>query len=121
MSEFLYPFLERDAAVAATLLGDLAASARSKAADSDMLRSNTLDRQRTQLEVVAAAMADRFGRGGRLFTFGNGGSSTDAASMAALFSSPPWGNPCPARTLAGDSAVLTALGNDVGFELVFSR
>ena len=121
MSEFLYPFLERDAAVAATLLGDLAASARSKAADSDTLRSNTLDCQRTQLEAVAAAMADRFGRGGRLFTFGNGGSSTDAASMAAVFSSPPWGNSCPACTLAGDSAVITALGNDVGFELVFSR
>ena len=85
-----------------------------------MLRSDTLDRERTQLEAVAAAMADRFGRGGRLFTFGNGGSSTDAASIAMLFSSPPWGL-LPARALVGDSAVLTALGNDVGFELVFSR
>jgi D-sedoheptulose 7-phosphate isomerase len=121
VSGFLYPFLERDAGVADAVLEDLAASARSKAADSDILRSDTLDRERTQLEAVAAAMADRFGRGGRLFTFGNGGSSTDAASIAALFSSPPWGRPCPARTLVGDSAVLTALGNDVGFELVFSR
>jgi D-sedoheptulose 7-phosphate isomerase len=121
VSEFLYPFLEQDAVVAATLLDDLAASARSKAADSEVLRTDTIDRERPQLEAVAAAIADRFGRGGRLFTFGNGGSSTDAASIAALFSSPPWGHPCPARTLVADSAVLTALGNDVGFELVFAR
>lgn len=121
MSEFLYPFLEGEVAVADTVLGDLAASARAKAADSDKLRSDTLDRERTQLESVAAAMADRLGQGGRLFTFGNGGSSTDAASIAALFSAPPWGSPRPAHALVADSAVLTALGNDVGFELVFSR
>ena len=66
-------------------------------------------------------MAERFDRGGRLFTFGNGGSSTDAASVAALFASPPWGRALPARCLVEDTAVLTALGNDVGFELVFSR
>jgi D-sedoheptulose 7-phosphate isomerase len=66
-------------------------------------------------------MTDRFGRGGRLFVFGNGGSSTDAASLAALFNQPPWGQPLPARNLVDDSAVLTALGNDVGFDLVFSR
>ena len=53
--------------------------------------------------------------------FGNGGSSTDAASLAALFLQPPWGLPLPARNLVEDSAVLTALGNDVGFDLVFSR
>jgi len=56
-----------------------------------------------------------------LFTFGNGGSSTDAASLASLFVRPPWGQPVRARSLVDDSAVLTALGNDVGFELVFSR
>jgi D-sedoheptulose 7-phosphate isomerase len=121
MSEFLYPFLEGEATDADTLLDALAASARLKAADSDKLRSDTLDREWTQLESVAAAMADRFGQGGRLFTFGNGGSSTDAASIAALFSAPPWGSPRPAHALVADSAVLTALGNDVGFELVFSR
>ena len=34
---------------------------------------------------------------------------------------PPAGRPLPARCLADDPAVLTALANDVGFELVFSR
>ena len=57
----------------------------------------------------------------RLFAFGNGGSSTDAAAVASLFVDPPSGRPLPARSLAADPAVLTALANDVGFELVFSR
>jgi D-sedoheptulose 7-phosphate isomerase len=121
MTEFLYPFLEGGATVPETLLHDLATSARSKAAESDHLRRETLDRERDRLESVAGAMADRFAPGGRLFTFGNGGSSTDAASIADLFSAPPSGRPLPARSLVADSAVLTALGNDVGFELVFSR
>ena len=66
-------------------------------------------------------MAARFEAGGRLFAFGNGGSSTDAAGVVALFSHPPIGRPLPARSLVADHAVLTALANDVGFELVFSR
>ena len=44
--------------------------------------------------------AESFAAGGRLFTFGNGGSSTDAASLAALFARPPWGAPA-AGPLAG--------------------
>ena len=121
MTEFLYPFLEGEAAVPESLLDDLAASARAKSAQSEQLKRDTLDRECARLESVAEAMADRFAQGGRLFTFGNGGSSTDAASIAALFSAPPSGRPLPARALVADSAVLTALGNDVGFELVFSR
>jgi D-sedoheptulose 7-phosphate isomerase len=66
-------------------------------------------------------MAERFVAGGRLFVFGNGGSSTDAAGAVALFTHPPSGPAMPARSLVADHAVLTALANDVGFELVFSR
>ena len=75
----------------------------------------------TVIAEAAAAMADRFAAGGQLFTFGNGGSATDAAGAAHLFVRPPSGPPRPARCLAADEAVLTALGNDVGFDLVFSR
>ena len=121
MSDFLYPFLNNEAADVNVLLDDLATSARAKAADSSKLQSDTVDRERTRLEAVAVAMAEHFDQGARLFTFGNGGSSTDATSIAALFSSPPWGSPLPAHALVADSAVLTALGNDVGFDLVFSR
>ncbi len=66
-------------------------------------------------------MADRFRRGGRLFAFGNGGSATDAQGTAELFRLPPSGRPLPALSFVEDQAVLTALSNDVGFELVFSR
>jgi D-sedoheptulose 7-phosphate isomerase len=56
-----------------------------------------------------------------MFTFGNGGSSTDAATLAALFAQPTAAKPLPAWSLTSDRAVLTALGNDVGFDLVFVR
>ena len=71
--------------------------------------------------TLAQAMAPRFNAGGRLFVFGNGGSATDAAGVAALFRRPPWGRALRPASLVADEAVLTALGNDVGFELVFSR
>ena len=66
-------------------------------------------------------MAERFAQGGRLYTFGNGGSSTDAATLASLFCRPARGRAVPAWSLAADQAVVTALGNDVGFDLIFSR
>jgi D-sedoheptulose 7-phosphate isomerase len=102
-------------------LVDLSRSAEAKVTASAELRRTTLDNSTDVIERAATAMTDRFAMGGRLFVFGNGGSSTDAASLASLFVRPPWGQPLPARNLVDDSAVLTALGNDVGFELVFSR
>jgi D-sedoheptulose 7-phosphate isomerase len=121
VTDFLYPFIEADERDAAGLLADLARSAEAKAAESARLRTATLDTAAPELDAAAAAMAGRFAAGGRLFAFGNGGSATDAASVVALFLRPPWGRPLPARSLAAETAVLTALGNDVGFDLVFSR
>ncbi|ADG89923.1 phosphoheptose isomerase [Thermobispora bispora] len=118
---FLYPFLgaaERDAD---SLLADLARSAREKAAESAALQRATIAEFGELVEKAAAEMAPRFAAGGRLYTFGNGGSSTDAAILAGLFARPPEGRPLPSWSLAADQAVLTALGNDVGFDLVFSR
>jgi D-sedoheptulose 7-phosphate isomerase len=118
---FLYPFIEAEERDAGALLTDLAASARTKIGESASLRSTTLLRCVEQLETAASALADRFGRGGRLFAFGNGGSATDAQGTAELFRLPPYGQPLPALSLVEDQAVITALSNDVGFELVFSR
>jgi D-sedoheptulose 7-phosphate isomerase len=120
-TDFLYPFIEGDERDIDALMLDLGQSARGKQQASAELREITLRQSAVAIEAAAAAMTDRFLRGGRLFVFGNGGSSTDAASLAALFIQPPWGQPLPARNLVDDSAVLTALGNDVGFDLVFSR
>jgi D-sedoheptulose 7-phosphate isomerase len=120
-TDFLYPFIEGDERDAGTLLVDLAASVEAKVAAGDALREATFAQLGTEVAATARSMADRFRRGGRLFTFGNGGSATDARSLASLFGRPPAGRPLPARCLADDPAVLTALANDVGFELVFTR
>ncbi len=121
MSDFLYPFIDGGDQDPAALVDDLAQSARDKVAISAELTRGTLARTAETLAAAAAAIAERFDAGGRMFAFGNGGSSTDAAALAALFAAPPSGPSRPARALVADSAVLTALGNDVGFELVFSR
>lgn len=120
-TNFLYPFIDGGETDAAGLLTDLAASAAAKGAESAQLQALTLERNGAAIATLAAAMAERFAAGGRLFAFGNGGSSTDAAGIVALFGTPPWGSSLRARSLVADRAVITALGNDVGFELVFSR
>jgi len=118
---FLYPFIDSDERDSSTLLADLGTSAEAKAVQSRQLQAATLDRFAEQIAAITDEMAARFAEGARLFTFGNGGSATDAASFAALFTRPPWGRQLPARSLVADAATLTALGNDVGFALVFSR
>ncbi len=128
-TDFLYPFIEGDETDADSLLDDLARSAEGKWAQSTALRTHTLERCEEQLRTVAAAMAERFAAGGRLYAFGNGGSATDAEGVAQLYtrppsdtaSGPPHPAPLAARSLAEDQAVLTALSNDIGFDVVFSR
>lgn len=121
MTDFLYPFIDAQETDSTGLLADLARSAREKAAVSAALQASTLAELDEGIAACGAAMAERFSRGGRLYTFGNGGSSTDATTLAALFAQPSMGRPLPAWALTADQAVVTALGNDVGFDLIFSR
>src|SRR5258707_1331102 len=60
---------------------------------------------------------------GRLFAMGNGGSSCDAAHIAVEFLHPvTTGRPAlTAINLVADTAMMTAVGNDVGFGLIFVR
>ena len=118
---FLYPFIEAEETHAGALVRELVESASTKAHDSDQLRAETLDSCGHIIASAGKAMAERFVLGGRLYTFGNGGSATDAQGAAELFRQPPHGRPLPALSLVDDQAVLTALSDDVGFELVFSR
>jgi D-sedoheptulose 7-phosphate isomerase len=120
-ADFLYPFLGADGDDPTALLDDLAASAVGKAEVSAALQAAALEANAATLAAAADDMAERFAAGGVLLTFGNGGSATDAAGLAALFRQPPAGRSRPARCLVEDQAVLTALGNDVGFDLVFAR
>lgn len=118
---FLYPMLvdaERDPSA---LLADLARSAEAKALASAALCAHTTQGQGAALESAAAAMAAAIRSGGRVFCFGNGGSATDAAGLAALFAAPAQGRGVAARSLVAEAAVLTALANDVGVEVIFAR
>ena len=120
-TNFLYPFIDAEEHDPTSLLADLASSARAKAAESLALRRATLEASAELLERAAGEIARRFAAGGRMFTFGNGGSCTDSTTLAGLFARPPIGKPFPAWSLTADQAIITALGNDVGFELVFAR
>ena len=118
---FLYPFIESEERDSSSLLSALATSAEEKIIESRLLRADSLERCTDVLAQAGAAMANRFRNGGRLFAFGNGGSATDAEGTTHLFRHPPNGRALPALSLVDDRAVLTALANDVGYELVFSR
>jgi D-sedoheptulose 7-phosphate isomerase len=61
--------------------------------------------------------------GGKLLTCGNGGSAADSSHLATEIACRFIENrrPYPAFSLAADSSVLTATGNDYSFEEVFSR
>jgi D-sedoheptulose 7-phosphate isomerase len=118
---FLYPFLggsqpaplDRDA---------IAASIVAKAADGEALRTRIAERQASAIASAASAIAERLQRGGRILTFGNGGSATDAEDFMLDCLEPADGaRAIPALSLAAEPAILTAIGNDVGLELVFAR
>lgn len=119
--ESLYPFLYSGEAPAGSLVADAARSTEAKVAEALALRRSVLVDQGDSLHACARAVAAAVRSGGKLLTFGNGGSSTDAQSIAHLFLHPPRGEPVPALALTAEPAVVTALANDVGFEVVFSR
>ena len=64
-----------------------------------------------------------FENGGKLLLFGNGGSAADAQHLAAEFVNRFLINrrPLPALALTTDSSILTAVGNDFGYDLVFVK
>ena len=120
--ESLYPFLYSGKSDVDAVLAQVCRSTTEKTEEITQLRAEVLKLYRDQLIDCASAMARSFAAGGRLFTFGNGGSSTDAQAIAELFQNPgPAGHPLPAAALATDVAVLSALANDVSFDVVFAR
>jgi D-sedoheptulose 7-phosphate isomerase len=120
--ESLYPFLYSGKSNVDAVLAEVCRSTTEKTEEITRLRAEVLKLYRDQLIDCASAMARSFAAGGRLFTFGNGGSSTDAQAIAELFQNPgPAGHSLPAVALATDVAVLSALANDVSFDVVFAR
>jgi len=81
------------------------------------------DALQTAFAAAADAVVHAYRRGGRLHIAGNGGSAADAQHLAAEFVSKLARDraPLPAEALTTDSSILTAIGNDYGFENVFAR
>jgi D-sedoheptulose 7-phosphate isomerase len=78
---------------------------------------------RTAIHGIADSITDAFRAGNKLLIAGNGGSAADAQHIAGEFLSRLNfdRNPLPAIALTADTSVLTAVGNDYGFERVFER
>jgi D-sedoheptulose 7-phosphate isomerase len=119
----LYPFLYAgEQSGLDAVLAEVRQSTAAKAAEIIELRTAIAGQDAVRLIACAEAMAARFAAGGRVLAFGNGGSATDAQELASLFLDPGAGErPLPAFCLANDTAVITALCNDIGVEVVFAR
>jgi D-sedoheptulose 7-phosphate isomerase len=78
---------------------------------------------RAQIYDIAKVITAAFRDGHKLLIAGNGGSAADAQHIAGEFLSRLNfdRNPLPAIALTTDSSVLTAIGNDYGFERTFER
>jgi D-sedoheptulose 7-phosphate isomerase len=100
----------------------LEASVMRKARESADAKLRFFEAEAPRIAECAAEMAKAFARGARLFSMGNGGSACDAEHLALEFTHPVIEKRAalPAMTLTTSSAVLSAIGNDRDFSLVFA-
>jgi D-sedoheptulose 7-phosphate isomerase len=119
----LYPFLHGKQHDPEALDAALLHSVEEKARDSRRTNARFFGEQAEALVAAAKALAKVYRQGGRLFSMGNGGSSCDASHVAVEFVHPiTTGRPALAAiNLVADLAMISAVGNDIGFEHVFVR
>ena len=119
----LYPHMAGAVPDASKLDAALREALLAKCRDSVEVKSHFFETHADELMRAAHLLADSFRSGGRLYTMGNGGSACDAAHIAVEFQHPVTaGRPAlPAQNLAQDMAMISAVGNDVGFGEVFAR
>jgi D-sedoheptulose 7-phosphate isomerase len=127
----LYPFLYSGSGSLTELTAEVAASARAKIDEAVRLRREVGAAEADRLVECAEHLAEAFRAGGTLLAFGNGGSSSDAQDVVHTFLDPGTASaaregssapiPLPALCLTNDTAVVTALSNDIGFDAVFAR
>jgi D-sedoheptulose 7-phosphate isomerase len=123
-SSFLYPFLAEREHDLDAILADVRESVLMKADEVQQLRRSTLLGAAPVLGEAAAALRESFEAGGSLLALGNGGSATDAMDAVADFVAAPttfgW-PPRRALDLCADTAIITAIANDIGPEAIFAR
>jgi D-sedoheptulose 7-phosphate isomerase len=120
--EELYPFLYQERVDLAPVIDQVRRSTAQKATEIVELRAAVAERYADALARCATELAAAFDAGAKVLVFGNGGSSSDASAVASVFAQPPAGwRPLPATCLTADVCALTALANDVGYDVVFAR
>jgi D-sedoheptulose 7-phosphate isomerase len=123
-SSFLYPFLSESEHDLEAVVEDVRKSALMKSEEVGELRQQTLSEGAEQLAEAAGALRRAFDSGDKLLALGNGGSATDAMDLVADLRFPParsgW-KPRRAIDLTEDTAIITAVGNDIGIEEIFQR
>lgn len=119
----LYPFLHGDKKDARSENTALLESIRQKSQHSLDIKQQFFADNAQALIDTAKAVAGVYQQKGRLFTMGNGGSSCDAAHFAVEFQHPVTaGRPAlPAMNLCVDTAMISAVSNDVGVQHIFVR
>ncbi|MBA5867804.1 MAG: SIS domain-containing protein [Nitrospira sp. CR1.3] len=92
-------------------------------AESTAVKQQFAREQAERIVQVAKLMADAFREGHKVLLFGNGGSATDAAHLAAEFVGRYKRDraPLPAIALATDIAAITCIANDYGYDELFAR
>ncbi len=119
----LYPFLYGSRKDVPTENAALLHSVAEKAAHSIEVKQSFFASNAERVVVAARVIAEVYRRNGRMFAMGNGGSSCDAAHFTVEFLHPiTAGRPAlSAINLTADIAMVSAVGNDVGFAHVFVR
>lgn len=91
--------------------------------DSAAVKLRFAEQYAPRIEAVARRMAETLRKGGKILFFGNGGSAADAQHLAAEFVNRFLRDrgALAAVSLTTDTSALTSIGNDLGFDQVFSR
>jgi D-sedoheptulose 7-phosphate isomerase len=85
-----------------------------------ILKSKTISEQ---IEQAINQIVNCLKNGNKIIIFGNGGSAADAQHIAAelIGRFQMERNSLPAISLTTDSSIITSLGNDYSFDIIFSR
>lgn len=91
--------------------------------ESIRVKEAVIANQIDQIEELAAVIIDAYKKGNKLLVFGNGGSAADAQHLASEFVGRyKMERPgLPAIALTTDSSIITAVGNDYGYDFIFAR
>ena len=85
--------------------------------------AGTIEEMLPRVDDLVAALVECYQRGGRVYTFGNGGSAADslhfAEELVARFKRDR--RPLAAQSLAADPTVLTCIANDFEFDELYAR